>query len=172
MPLGIFAAGRYAGSLTPPSASPLDVGITVEGYTIGWQFPQEIIQSSDAYGESVIEAITQGCNVSLSCVFHEYIAGSMRMINPFNNFNAGVGAQTFLMPVVGAAVTDLAGSLVLTAAPNTLAAANGPASLTAAKVAPTPETINMLFGPKHRTLPFQGRIFPYSQSGIKFFTTT
>jgi hypothetical protein len=169
--LGTFVAGRYSATYQPPGESAYSIGIMEEGYQLQYRALASVINKSDAYGMTPIEAFHQGFEVFIAGSAREWIAGVHKMLNPINGWTGGAGG-IFSNGTIGVAHTDRAGTLVLTATAGTPAAAS-PASLTAAYAMLAENfDVSMLFGPAERLMPWRLRIWPYSSSGIKFFTTT
>lgn len=166
MALGTFISGRYAGAYNS-----VDVGITEEGFKITNQFFQELIQESDAYGQSPIEGLYRGGDCICEFLCLEAKAGSY---SPFWPWAAAVGQLVSAIPI-GSLATDNAQAMVLTAVAGTPAAAGAlaPASLTASKALlrenyPT----TLLFGTKLRKVPISLRFWPYVSTQVKFFVTS
>lgn len=171
MALGTWVAGRYSGTTQYPAGSAVTMGILRDGWTVSWQNHKQVLAQTDAYGRSPIEAFYQGTSVFVSGIAKEWLANVIKSINPINGW-AGTGAATFSMGTISVQDTDTAGILVLTATTGT-PAATSPATLTATyAILQEDFDVSLLFGPEQREMPFRFRIYPYSSSGIKFFTTT
>lgn len=168
--LGTFVAGRYSGVITYPAGSPLSLGILEEGWNIRWQHKKDYINRTDAYGDTTIEAFHQGLDMWVSGVAKEWLSGVIKTIQPFGGW-AGTGASNMALGTIGVADTDNAGILVLTATAGT-PAATSPASVTFTYAIQDENDVDMLFGPRHRTMPFTLRIYPYYSSAIRFFSST
>lgn len=165
--LGRFAAGPYAGSVVFHSIIGLgtdtySVGLTQDGFMIGWAMMSELLNKTDRYGRATIESFHQGCRMSLNCIFHEWKQTELGMVTP-NSAITPTGASLWANGIVGSLGTDYSFALNLTARPNTPAALNGLASITFPLMRPRGDfDIGMLFGPEHRVVPFMGDVFPYA----------
>ena len=169
--LGTFIAGRYSGTYQAPSDSARTLGICEEGWRVRWRMRNDVIDKTDAYGAMVVEAFNLGALVNIRGVFKEpMLAGVLKAVAPYSGW-AGTGASSFAPGTVGAADTDNAGILVLTATASTPAAAS-PATLTATyAMQQEDDDVEMLFGPQHRVAPFNFRVF-LNYSTSKFFSST
>ena len=166
-----FAAGPYSGianfnsltGLNPLTAYSL--GLTQDGFMIGWASMSELLNKTDRYGNALIESFHQGCRMSVNCIFHEWKQTELAMITP-NNIGYPVtptGASYWNNGVVGSLGTDYSMSLVLTARPNTPAYVNGVTSITFPLLKMRSDyDVGMLFGPEHRVIPFMADAFLYS----------
>jgi hypothetical protein len=169
--LGTFVAGRYSSTYQPAGGSATSLGILEEGYHLSWSFHKDVMNKTDAYGSTPIEAFHQGLDVGISGVCKEHLAAVYQAMAPHTTWFP-TGASTFLLGVIGSADTDKAGILILTSTAGTPAAAS-PTTLTATyamqKEGAQP---SILFGPTHRVHPFDMRIYPFLSSTIRFFTST
>jgi hypothetical protein len=166
-------AGRFSATYTPPAGSPGDLGITDDpGYRLGFTPEFDEVKDTDAYGAAVIEMVTLGfSNVSLAFTTKEWKTATLLALNPFSTYAAS-GATTFKPGAVGRAATALAGSVILTATSGTLAAA-APATLTATyAIISKGFRAEWVLGPRHRKIPFQFTLLPYSNTGAEFFAST
>lgn len=165
MALGTFIAGRYAGTWNS-----VDVGITRDGYDLSMMAHQELVNKSDAYGDSLIDTVTRGGDVSISFESKEYKAGSTAPFWPFAGGSLGRmynGANP--IGVLGSAVAQ---AFVLTATANTPAAA-APATLTASKALRAPGDARLRFDSSLRHVPIRLICFPSESGGVgTWFTTT
>lgn len=168
--LGTFVAGRYSSTIQYPSASALSLGIMEEGYHLSWSKKVDLIDKTDAYGDTPIEGFYQGIAMHLNAVAKEWLPAVVTSMQPYNGW-AGTGADTFDLGTIGQAETDKAGILVLTATAGVPAAAS-PASMTFTYALQDESEVNLLLGPKHRVMALSFRIWPYSSSGIKLFSST
>lgn len=157
MSLGTFVAGRYSGA-----RGGSDLGITEQGWEVGWQTAFEDVQESDKFGAMLIESVYRGVtNVSVTLVALEYLASVMGAAWPGTLGQPGV---------IGRLATAMAASLVLTATANTPAAAS-PATLTAARTLVLPQSVRMAMNSKLRKIPFGMRVY-LNDAGDAYFTTT
>lgn len=173
MALGTFVAGPYTGTYTHPSGSPITLGITRQGYNISLQHLMQNIEESDAYGRTLIEQIYQGSNCFLDYEVMEWLAQPLRSLLPFQATGMPVsGAGTMMLGTIGALGSAVAGATILTAVASTPAATK-PATLTASySMIHEGFDVRWTLGPNHRTIPLRFRVYPYSDTGIKFFTVT
>ena len=164
--LGTFVAGRY--SATYGAAN---IGIAEDGYDLEFQFKQELIDKTDAYAQTIIDMIMQGCDTYVSANLIEWLSGSKTLMWATGG---GVMGKIFTSAVPPAAfASDLAGALVLTSTTNTTAAAS-PATLTGSKAFMAPNfNPRILMDSRLRKLPARMILLPYtSGSDLIAFSTT
>src|SRR5262249_48106988 len=141
---------------------------TDEGYAIQSEPKVELINKTDAWGDALLDMIYRGTDWFCQADFHEWKAGPLAAAFPWG---AGVmGVQG----VIGRLASDVATSLVVTAAAGT-PAANTPATLTATKAILAPNSNPAAqFNPRLRTLPVRMVLLPVDVGGavIKSFTMT
>lgn len=163
-----IVAGRYSSTYNS-----VDLGVTNDpGYTLSFTPSWELVSRTDAFADNVIEGIWLGLTqVSVNFITKEIKAGPYTAMTPFITF-APTGAQTFGSGLVGRRATDLALSLVMSATALTPAAST-PASMTFL-YAQIHEGVNvdMIFGPKHRTIPLKFRIVGNGTTACNYFTAT
>lgn len=125
----------------------------------------EQINSSDAYGKTLIDGVYQGGDFFAQYTCLEYKAGSLAAFWPF----AAIG----VMGIIGRMLSDIAAPLVMTAIAGT-PAANSPATLTASKAVLAPGyNTKLLFGPTLRKVPIRQVLLPYvSSSNNVWYTQT
>jgi len=166
--LGQFSAGPYSGiayfnsltGLNPLTAYSL--GLTQDGFMIGWASMSELLNKTDRYGNALIESFHQGTRMSINCIFHEFKETELAMITP-NSVVDPTGTSYWSNGIVGSLGTDFSMSLTLTARPNTPASVNGVTSITFPLLKCRSDyDIGMLFGPEHRVIPFMADAFLYS----------
>ncbi len=166
-------SGRYSSTYTIPSGSPVDLGVTNDpGYKLSFTPDWELVKDTDAYGANVIEAIWLGLSqVAVDWIGKEIKAGPYSVITQYGTMTT-TGANTFTSGLVGRRGTDLAGSLIMSATASTPAAAT-PASMTFL-YAQIHEGVNvdMVFGPRHRTIPIRVRIIANGTTVANYFTAT
>jgi hypothetical protein len=169
-------AGAYAGTLNA-----LALGICRNGYTLGFQPKYELLNESDLHGETLLDGIFRGMDVTIDFVCRSAVAaGALQSVWPWGatrsgSANAGgaVGAGDFgttFTPTLpaGSLMTDVAKSLVLTAANNTPAAILGTATAKAgpltltAPLAVVPQGFDgrILFDSKLREIPARLQLLP------------
>lgn len=139
-------------------------------------YAKQLIQATDAFGDTVIEAIGRGisnCRIDALCL--EYKQGVLNALFPYQTTPPVVsGAGSILLGTIGTLDSAKGGILILTATAGTPAAAS-PATLTAAQAAIRENNdIQFAFDSKLRTIPVSFRIFPYDAGGgvITFATLT
>ena len=173
MSLGTFSFGPYTATYSPNTnaagsgAGAVDLGL-VEGVRRLRRAPAAKMLQSDYYGPGTdIEGIFQGGNCFLSMVFKEWKAINKYAIWPYATDIGAVGQ-------VGRQLTDLAGILVLTAVNGTLAASNGPVTITANLAIIAPNTdVEILLGTDARDIPVTFQLLPYNASGtVRWFSVT
>lgn len=121
--------------------------------------------TGDAYADSAIDGIYRGGNVFLTFVGMEYASA----IAVFTIYGAvGILGQVGRLDVG----STIAAATVLTAVSGTTAAA-APATLTASQSI-IAEDLNMelVYASKERYVPLTLRLYPYSSTGIKWFSQT
>lgn len=155
-------AGRYSSTLNSNS-----LGLMTNGYEVQCEPKEQMVNRSDAYGDSMIDTIYRGGDWGLQCEAMEaYITGVKDAAWPFGALG--------VMGVIGRLGSDIATSLVLTATAAT-PAATSPATMTAtkAKLAPNSQP-RFSLNSELRLLPFRLVFYPYDagSGAIKWFTTT
>jgi hypothetical protein len=158
MPLGTFIAGAYTSTWNAVA-----IGITKEGYRLRFQFAKRLIDKSDLYGDTILDAVFRGVNVNLTLQAIEYKAGVTGPAFPY----AALG----VLGVIGRLDSNIAQALVLTATANTPAAA-APATWTGSKVLlGENNNVEWVYDSSNREVPIGFRVYPYDASGaIKFWT--
>lgn len=164
MALETLVAGRYAGTYNA-----VDVGITENGYEIEQESKAEMVEESDAYGASAIDAIYRGGVAFLMFDSLAYKAGSTSPYWPWGS----MGVMLTAAAPMGRLASDVAQAMVLTAAANTPAAA-APATLTAPKSILAPnQSARLLFSTKLRKVPVRLQLLPTLSAGtVVWFTLT
>lgn len=160
MAIGSWIAGRYTATYNSG-----DVGIMEDGYGLSFQHKKELIQRTDAYGDSVLDGIYRGLDAFIEMTMLEYTNATLLMLEPWDAFTA-TGNTSLALASIGELDFDNAKSLVLTAAAGTPAATK-PATMTATKVI-VQEGFDFreMLGPTHRKLPFRGRMLPAANGVI------
>ncbi len=176
--LAKFAAGPYTATalFSPAQTNPAtglpynpltayNIGLTQDGWMIGWASMAELLNKTDRYGRALVESFHQGCRMSINCVLHEWRQETVQMITP-NSTVAAVGTTSYWQNgIVGSLGTDYAFSLILTARVNTPAYVNGVTSISFPKIKCRSDyDIGMLFGPEHRVIPFMADAFLANQN--------
>lgn len=161
MPLGSFVAGRYSSVLNS-----VDLGIAEDGYTLSASPKEQLINKSDAYGDTLIDTVLRGCDWDAMLESLEYKAGPIAAIGQ----NAAIG----VLGIIGRLGSSVAQAFVMTATAGTPAAA-APATLTAAgaKIHPS-ENVRLKFTSELRKVPIRFQFMPYDSGGgvIKHFVQT
>lgn len=165
MALGTFIAGRMSAVYNA-----VDVGITRQGHEIEIQLKAELIDETDLYGLSVIDAILRGGDAFYNAVFREYKAGSISCLT--TPFTGTLGVLTSAAAPLGTLASDKALALVLTATTGTPAAA-APATLTASKALLAENyPVKIISDSRLKELPIRMRLFPYVSTNTIWFSTT
>ena len=176
MPFANFAAGPCTATYNSDSASGSpagkgqgvrDLGI-VEGVR-RWQRTLEALPiQSSAFGATVIDSVYGGGQCFCLMAFKEWNDVIRDTLWPF-------GASFGEIGQVGRLLSDLAGILTLTAVSDTMAASNGPATITFGKAILSPgHNSEIVLGAEERDIPIVFRCFPYvnSQSKTVWFDET
>lgn len=144
----------------------VDVGITQRGYEIQQDGKAEVIDESDAYGQSTIDLVYRGGDVRIMFESRAYKAGSITPFWPWSTFG--------FMGIIARLASDIAAAFNLTVTPGTPAFTNGPRSVTAPKTILSPNVSQrMLFDSRLRNVPNQLTCLPIDISGaIGWFTQT
>lgn len=167
--LASFVAGAYTGTWNGTS-----IGLTKEGYRLRLQYGTDDIDSTDAYGKTLIEQFFLSTSVAIGGIFMEYKAGSVAPVTPWYPL---VATGALDLGIISRAASAIGKTLVLTSTTGTPSAAS-PASLTAAvAIQAKGFNVEMLYGPTHREIPFLFTIIPVTTmdsggGGAQFFTTT
>jgi hypothetical protein len=166
MAIDTLVAGRYSGTYNA-----VDVGITQAGYELQQDSSAQILNQSDAYGETIIDIIYRGGSVHIQWESMAYKAGSYTPFWPWGGGTLGV-ARNAANPI-GILGTDEALSFVLTATASTPAAA-APATLTASKSILAPNyPARLLYDSRLRTVPVRILCLPTDSAGtLTWFTST
>lgn len=161
MALAAVIAGPYGAAW---GSGPTSLGMSEDGVRLRQQVSKQLI-TSDSYGDSVIDGVFRGGQVFMTMVGIEYAAAVAAMW-PYGAL--GVMGQVGRLDF-GSSVAQQA---VLTAVSGTTAS-TAPATLTAAQTAPD-ENLNaeLQFASRARYVPVSLRCYPYSSSGVRWFSTT
>lgn len=151
-----------------------DLGITEDGYTLQAAHAAEVIDRSDAYGETPIELVHRGLkDVFLSFRCLEWKAGPLLAAFPYGATALAPSGATFLTPgVIGQLGSAIAGAVILTSTAATPAAA-APASLTATQaVVAENNPVEWKMDSTLRRFPLRLRLLPVLDTVIKFWSAT
>ena len=174
--IGVFIAGAYTGTHTPPSGSPAAMGLTEQGYRIRHGFRYQEIGETDVYGETIIDIIYRGGRCEVGGLLHEVLASTFRMFFPFTGTVTPTGTTNQQIGVGGAIGSDLAGAIILTAVATTPAAvAAAPATQTFPKTLPVAGfEFERVYNSKLRQCPFQMMALPHvaGTGNIYFWAAT
>lgn len=161
------AFGRY--TMTHDGVA---IGITGGGRdgvpTIHQQIHGTQIRNTDVYGDSAIDAIYRGADVSMSLILKEWDAQEKIIIWPFT-------AVWGLIGLIGQSFFENASAIVLTTFAGVPTFTYGPATLTASKAIYMPgHRVSVSFGPVERDLSVVEQLYPYDTGGgtVGFFTHT
>ncbi len=172
MSLETFSSGRYVGTYNA-----LPLGISREGYRFRHETRAQNIEGTDAYGDSTIDMIYRGANMTVSFTLMSAAKTTTSLILcPWTSDLYLLRSDTTPMGRLASALSE---QLVLTAEANTPSAANGPATLTAPNCILEPGSVELLFDSRLRDVPITMRVLPYAvqQGGnpttqIRFATIT
>jgi hypothetical protein len=155
----------YCSAMGLNPASTYNLGLTQDGFMIGWSTMAELLNKTDHHGQGLIESFHQGSRMSINCVFHEWKNEEVSLVTP-NSYVLPGSTQTsgtisyWTNGIVGSLGTDWAFSLNLSARASTPASVNGVTSITFPVVKCRSDyDIGMLFGPEHRVIPFMADAF-------------
>lgn len=148
------------------SYNTFSLGISRDGYTISHAVRQQNIEQTDHYGDSLIDYVYRGGNVSLTFTMMSFIkALDAGVMWPFA---ASIYTLRANATPVGRLASDLAKPLVMTVSANTPAAAalaKGPASITAALAILSPGTnIEHLYDSRVREVRVSLSLLPYDNT--------
>lgn len=125
----------------------------------------EEIGNTSVYGRSVIDGVHLGNNWFATMTCLEYKAGPKGAFWPYNATLGTTG-------VVGVLLYSLSQALIYTAVSGTSASA-APASVTASKTILAPGfTTRLFYGPTLRKVPLRFRLYPYTDTNVKWFSET
>lgn len=169
MALKAFITGPYTATYDSTA-----IGVTQDGFNLSIVMMAELINQTDAYGDSVVDLITRGANCFCSFISRTYDAATMKLLNAH-------GASTWnVMPDPGYLGSDRAKTLALTDVAGTTAAAtgiltgaaDGVAALSASKaIMQEGADSNIPLGPTNRDVDVSLRLLPYAYSGSNVFFT-
>jgi len=169
MAFGTWAFGPYTVDYTPAGGEKTAVGLLEQHITMNQPaFAQDVMASR--YAESVIDGIYRGGNVFVQLILKEWKTGSKNVMWPFDATLGQSGK-------IGRAMSDIAGSLLLTAIAGTPAANNGPATRTFPLACFSPgHNKEVLFGNVERNVPIIMQCYPAEvtpgDSELQWFSDT
>lgn len=155
-----FAAGPYAATYDSVSIGIIRAG-GGQGSVLRIQPEVQAIKGTNSYGSSLIGGIYLGRDANVRGVLLEYKTATLKLLFPIT-----AGLTVGRIGTLGQDVYDLAKALVLTAATSSLAAAAGPATLTASKAVLAPNF------PLDISLDIQLREIPFDLALLPFLDTT
>jgi hypothetical protein len=151
-----FIAGRYSATFNA-----VDVGITEDGYELQFDTAWEMINQSDAYGDSIIDGIFRGGSVYLQYLGLAYKAGS---ITPFFPWGALGQMQVIGTTPIGRLASAVGSSMVLTSTAGT-PAATSPATATFLQSILAPNNpARLLYSSRLRKVPTRLLALPYAKT--------
>ena len=169
MALETMVTGPYTGSY----AGVLNVlGTSREGYRINHELRQQNIDATDHYGDSLIDYVYRGGNVTISFSMLSYTkALTAGILWPFG---ANIYTLSAAATPVGRLASDLAGELILTVVPNTPAdTLNAPNTITANKSILAPGfNFELLYDSRLREVPVRLALLPYTSGGAVVWAVT
>jgi len=166
MATNLFIAGPYTGT-HGVSGTPLDIGMTEDGFNIRFRVEKQVIAQSAIYGDCILDAVYRGGNCALSYLSMEF---NKSMLNGFAWYQNAVGvANQGKMGTVG--TMDVASSkalyTILTSVSGTTAASS-PATLTNIQSALIEgHELNWSMTSRLKTQPIMARLYPYTASSIE-----
>ncbi len=159
MGLVALIAGPYTGTWSGTS-----VGLVDDGFRLRLGVNKELVKG-DAYGDSAIDGVYRGGDVFLTLTCIEYGA-AIAVFWPYGTL--GVMGQVGRSDVG----STIAAATVLTVVSGTTAAST-PASLTASQsIISEDYNAELAFRSGNRPVPITLRCYPYSSTGIRWFSTT
>lgn len=159
MALGTFIAGPYSATYAT-----IALGLTEDGFELRFRPEKQLVNQSDLYGDTILDAVYRGGNYMMAYNMIEYgsaVAAGVQW--PY-------GPAVSTIPVDGVMGTvgmmDVASTkakaTILTAIAGTTAAAT-PATLTASQsILAEGSEVSLQFVSKLRTVPIAKRLYPYS----------
>lgn len=110
----VFVAGHYTAAFTGNGQTSLNIGTTEVGFEMRPTFYREDIKADD-FGDTLIDGIYRGANVSLTFELIEWRANATALMWPVNAADGDMGTVSGnALSLVGMTMQSLAGSLVLT----------------------------------------------------------
>ena len=164
MALDTLVAGAYTGTYNSTG-----VGVTQKGFELSQTFKTELIDETDQWGLTTIDAVYRGGDAFLQFESRAYKAGSTAPFAPWG----ALGVISTTAAPIGRLASAVAAATVLTAVANTPAAA-APASLTAS-LSLLAENFDgkLLFDSRLRNVPVRLRLYPGLNAGtLSWFTLT
>lgn len=155
MALHNFVAGQYSSTYNAISTGP-----TESGYVLTKNSRSESISRSDAYGDSMLDAVWRGGDVACRYdVLQAQTPGAVAAYWPWSN-------NQFLLTnaanPIGRLASDLAKIFIMSATANTPAAVLGQASITASKaVVPPDYNYEALYDSRLRKISIRLQFLPY-----------
>lgn len=149
-----------------------NLGTSREGYRINHEIKQQNIEGTDHYGDSLLDYITRGGNVSISFSMMSYtLATAANILNPFS---ANIYAMSAAATPIGRLATALAKVLVMTVVPNTPAdTLNAPNTITANKSILAPNfNFELLYDSRLREVPVRLALLPYTDTAVTVWAIT
>lgn len=170
-----FVAGPYTGVWNNQN-----LGLVKEGFEIRMRISKNLVDQSNVYGQTVLDAVYDGMNCFIGYTLIEWFKGVLAgLVMPYAN--ALLQSSSMSMANLGMLGTvgrmdvgsTLSWPLILTAVSGTTAASS-PASLTAAQASIAEETdIGFMFNTRNREVPMLLRLYPYTlTSNDRFFSVT
>jgi hypothetical protein len=151
-------AGAYTGTYNSVA-----INYTRSGYNINFMLRAERVDETDIYGNSLIDLIYRGAQLTIDTIAKVYAAGSTGPLAAWaSSFNGQVYAAA--KPIAQLASTAAA-ALVLTAVANT-PAASSPATFTATKSIISPDNnFSLIFNSQLREVPLRWDVLTTDSAG-------
>lgn len=158
MPLQQYISGAYFASYKG-----LSTGDTESGFTITQDVRQENIERSDRYGDSMLDYVWRGGNVS--CTYTALQARVASTVSAFWPFSSNRWQLSGSANPIGRLASDMAGPFIMTSTAFTPAAAQ-PASITAGVAIIAPNfSFEDLYDSRLRKIQIRLQYLPYSLAG-------
>ena len=157
MALVTTVAGPYTGTYSGNA-----IGLVEDGWRIIKNISKEMV-TGDLYGDSVLDGVYRGGNVTIICSGLEY-ATAIAVAYPYAAL--GVIGQVGRMD----SGSNIAAAIVLTAVAGTTAASS-PTSLTSNSVIVTNGySLELEFASRQRIVPLSLQCYPYNSAGVRWFS--
>lgn len=172
-----FIAGPYTATYNDGSGAG-DLGLTEDGYQISITYAKELIQQTDRFGDTVIDAVYRGVSaVTLTAVGLEWKASAIKAFLPYQGTPmTPTGATYFDIGTVGLLDSTVGGVVILSAVSGTTAHGGGtgvPSTLTATyAVVQENQALQWALTSRLRKFPLPFRLYPYTDTQNRFFTAT
>jgi hypothetical protein len=163
VPIAQLVSGRYSALFAARGGALQDLGIMDDpGYRLSITPSLELVTNTDAYADSVIDAIFRGINCVLDFTCLEWKAGPLRALNQFSAqaFNP-VGNNQFQIGIHAQLATNSQGAIIFSSTTGT-PSEFAPATITFPQVCfHEGFDFGWMLNSRLRKLPMRFRNFPY-----------